>query len=247
MRTAIVFVSAAVLALGCKDKPKAQTVTTGSAGSQAATTGSAGSGSAPANPEAPNVLKLPKRTNTPPVKTTATGTRANWDKLAALDYSGFKKDVRNIADNGVDVRYTTEARPKLAVTVTANPCLDCPPMELEKWKPKLESLKMLLAPELRGEPDTIFELGATDLAGQPVIFTYQLGYKTGPDEQGQATFAYSHAYALYYNDGINSMRVVAEYKDDPTSKREDLVALAPREDLERIAKAFLDAFTHTWQ
>jgi hypothetical protein len=62
---------------------------------------------------------------------------------------------------------------------------------------------------------------------------------------GNPIGAFSDAYALYYNDGVNQIRVVAEYKDDPTT-REDMLAIAPKEDLERLAKAFLAAYTHAW-
>ena len=65
------------------------------------------------------------------------------------------------------------------------------------------------------------------------------------DDTGQPQGSYSNAYVLYFNDGINQIRVVAEYKDDAMS-REDMLKVAPREDLEKLAKSFLDAFTHAW-
>jgi hypothetical protein len=50
---------------------------------------------------------------------------------------------------------------------------------------------------------------------------------------------------LYYNDGVNKIRVVAEYKDDPAT-REEMLTVAPKEDLEKLGKAFFDAYTHAW-
>ena len=117
-------------------------------------------------------------------------------------------------------------------------------MDLEKWKAKGDAMKVLLAEDLRSLPDTIFEIGKTDLNGQPVIFTYQFGILSGKDENGP-TGSFSNAYALYYNDNVNQIRVVAEYKDD-WQTREDLMRIAPREDLEKLARAFLDAYTHAW-
>ena len=69
-------------------------------------------------------------------------------------------------------------------------------------------------------------------------------YQQGKDQNGPVG-AFSNAYALYYNDNVNQIRVVSEYKDD-WQTREDLMRIAPREDLEKLARAFLDAYTHAW-
>ena len=61
-----------------------------------------------------------------------------------------------------------------------------------------------------------------------VIATYQFGMLDGKDEQGQPQGAYSNAYAIYFNDAVNQIRVVAEYKDDWVT-RADMLAIAPRE------------------
>lgn len=242
------FVFVALIAFaGCKtDKQSSPTTGSGSAGSGSAAAGSnaTGSGSAAGSNDVGKgaVLKLPKSDGTPPKKTTKAIEQADVDRLAKLDFEGFEKTDRT-GGKSFEVRLTTP-RPRLAVTVTIAACFDCIPMELEKWQAKGDAMKVLLAEELRSLPDTVFELGKADLNGQPVIFTYQLGYTSGADQNGPVG-AFSNAYALYYNDNVNQIRVVAEYKDDWVA-REDMVRIAPREDLEKLARAFLDAYTHAW-
>ncbi len=245
MRIAVAFVALIAFA-GCKtDKTTKPATGSGSAGSDSAGSGSAavGSGSAGSN-DVPKgaVIKLPKGDGTPPAKTTKPIEQADVDRMIKLDWEGFEKTDRT-GGKTFEVRLTTP-RPRLAVTVTITPCFDCLPMDLEKWKAKGDAMKVLLAEELRNLPDTVFELGKTEINGQPVIFTYQLGYQSGEDQNGPVG-AFSNAYALYYNDNVNQIRVVAEYKDDWV-KREDMVRIAPREDLEKLARAFLDAYTHAW-
>ena len=244
MRTAV-FVALIAFA-GCKtDKPSQPATGSGSAGSGSAVGSNAsGSGSATGSNAVPKgaTIKLPKSDGTPPKKTTKPIDQADSERMLKLDWEGFEKTDRT---NGptFEVRLTT-ARPRLAVTVTVVPCFDCIPMDLEKWKAKGDAMKVLLAEELRNLPDTIFELGKADLNGQPVIFTYQFGMTKSEDKNGP-TGAFSNAYALYYNDNVNQIRVVSEYKDD-WQTREDLMRIAPREDLEKLARAFMDAYTHAW-
>lgn len=230
---------------GCKTDKTSQPATgSGSAGSAgsgssvAAGSGSAGSDDMPKG----DSIKLPKSDGTPPKKTTKPIEQADADRMIKLDFEGFEKTDRT-GGKTFEVRLTT-SRPRLAVTVTIVPCFDCIPMDLEKWKAKGDAMKVLLAEELRNLPDTVFELGKTEINGQPVIFTYQLGYTNGQDANGPVG-AYSNAYALYYNDNVNQIRVVAEYKDDWVA-REDMQRIAPREDLEKLARAFLDTYTHAW-
>jgi len=242
VRTAVAFLVIALV--GCKtDKTQQPTTGSGSAGSS---TGSnaVGSGSdvGSGGVGKGDAIKLPKSDGTPPKKTTTAIVQADVDRMAKLDWEGFQKTDRT-SGKAFEVRLTT-SRPRLAVTVTVAPCFDCVPMDLEKWKAKGDAMKGLLAEELRNLPDTVFELGKTELNGAPVIFTYQLGYQSGKDDNGPVG-AYSNAYALFYNDNVNQIRVVAEYKDDWVA-REDMLRIAPREDLEKLARAFLDAYPHAW-
>lgn len=255
MRTfAVSFVASLGLVLAaaaCKTDNKAKPATgSGSApapGSASAVGSASGSASSVAGSgsdlPAPEAVTLPKGDGTPPKKTTGKFDDAKFAKLAELDFPSFKKSVRN-TKNGFDVRFTTP-RPKIGTTVTITPCFDCAPMELDKWKARADGLKTLLAEELRNRPDTEWEIGTVDVHGQTVIYTYQVGHFFGKDEVGNPHGTYSDAYAMYFNDGTNQIRVVSEYQDDPVS-RADMLKIAPKEDLAKVAFAFFDAFTHAW-
>jgi hypothetical protein len=246
----------AILAAGCKtDKKAAPATGSGSAGSSAV--GSAtvdpvpvgsgsdlGSANSSAADPAPTPIKLPTNSGTPPNKTTAQLDDAQSGRMAALEFPGFKKEVRNDKALGMDVRYRTEARPILSITVKASRCIDCKPMKVEAWD-KEALLKDLVPIEVLRDKRTTFELGATDLNGAPAIFVYQLGSLTEKDDDQNTAAAYTNAYALFYNDGVNMIRVIASYKDQALDV-ESLQKVAPKEDLERLAKAFMDSFTHAW-
>jgi hypothetical protein len=241
VRTLVVSLSLLLFAAcGSKSTDKPATGS-GSAGSD--TKGGAGSaGSAGSAAEAPIVL--PKGDGTPPKKSTAKLTDPDFKRLAAIDHPPFLKRIRNTQD-GMDVRFTTP-RPKIGTTVTITPCFTCPPMTLEKWKEREDTdLKFLLGEDLRMRPDTLWEMGTVDLKGQTLVYTYHVGHFFGKDEEGNPHASYADAYALYYNDGINQIRVVSEYQDAPVS-REQMLQVAPKEDLAHLALGFLDFYTHAW-
>ena len=79
-----------------------------------------------------------------------------------------------------------------------------------------------------------------------MIYVYHLGQFIGKDENGNMNGAYSNAYILYHHDGTNFIRVVTEYIDDPVASKADLAKAVPRDQLERIGSAFLDAYTQAW-
>lgn len=238
MRNAILFV--AVIVSGCGDK-KTQPAKPGSGTGVASAAGDAG--------ETPqqNTLRLPKLAGTPAIKTTKPIDKAKAEELGKLEFDTFGRDTRLATDQGLDVRYTTKARPIIMVTVNAQKCFDCIPIDLEKWKAKTDSLKVLIGPELKDHKDTTFEMGVTEISGTSYLWTYHVGYNISPDPTTGMGGSYGTAYAIHYNDGVNMIRVVAEYKDDAPKSREDMVNLTPREDLEQIAKAFIDFFVHKWE
>ena len=236
MRTFCVSLCLVLLACGSKSSDKPATGS-GSAGSGSATGSAANAGSG-----AP--IALPKGDGTPPKKTAAKLTNPDFKRLSEFDHPPFLKRIRNTHD-GMDVRFTTP-RPKIGTTVTITPCFTCPPMVLEKWKEREDTdLKFLIGEDLRGRPDTTWEMGTVDLHGQTLVYTYQVGHFFGKDDDGNPHASYSDAYALYFNDGINQIRVVSEYQDAPVS-RQEMLTIAPKEDLARVALAFLDFYTHNW-
>jgi hypothetical protein len=237
----------ALLAGGCRDRsrPVEPTVEPPLLGS--------GSGSAPvsmptqAPPEPPKgaTITLPKGPvpRTQPAKTTAKLPAAMFEKLSQLDYDSFTKRVRRIDDKGVELVYTTKSRPFISAAVAVDHCFDCAKMDLDTWKAKTDALKAHIPLEIRDKPGVQFEVGATDLAGAPMIFTYQLG---AVGAKGSGDLTYTNVYILYYNDGVNQIRVNAAYADDIPKDPTAITRVVPREDLETVAKAFMDAFTHAW-
>lgn len=201
-----------------------------------------GSGAMRAAPD----LALPQGPGTPPLKTTRKLTRADFEKLATLEFPGFTKQQHGLNDVVFEVRQMTKDHPRLWATVTIEPCGadDCWPLDLDTWKKHEPDLKKLLG-DLAGAPDVDWEIGKAEIHGQPLIYTYQLGQHAGSGEGG-GTFMFSDAIALYYNDGVNKMRVVAEYKDDPVKSKEIMAKQAPKGDLEALAMSFLDVYTHAW-
>ena len=235
LRSRVCVVALAALAAGCRDKPKRQAPP-----ARAETDPGSGSGDK-ASPD----LALPAGPGTPPIKTTKPLVKDDFDRLTKLTYPRFAAEVHALNDKIVEVRQTTEDFPKIRAIITMEPCqyhaiTECRPLDLDKWKadPKL---KEVVHERLRDLPDTVFEVGKTDLLGTAMVFTYQLGYVWPQDGKG----AYMNSYALYWNDGINQIRVIAMYADDPADK-ETMLKKAPREDLEKVAKSFMDVYSHAW-
>jgi putative Mn2+ efflux pump MntP len=208
--------------------------------------------------------RLPKRSGRPPTRTRTPLEAAAYERLQGLTFPGFDARPRGVdAASGFEVRQITEGHPRIWATITISPCQprallgDCTAMSLEAWRARTPQLKQaLLHPDLIDAPDTVFEVATTAINGAQWIYQYQLaqtaparasdGSSTAQSARRQGEFAWSHAYVLYYNDGTNQIRVVAEYKDDPASSKEEMAQRVPREDLEDVAKAFADAYTQAW-
>ncbi len=200
-----------------------------------------------ANPTSKD-LQLPHGPGTPPVKTTAAMSTATMKHLQDLEFPGFQKELHGFQPRWMEVRQRTEDHPKIMLTISLQPCepdkdtiWKCIPLDLDQWQKRKDELMTIVNDKLRGAADTTFEIGKTDLHGAPMIYTYQLGYKV---EGGESN--YTDAYALYYNDGQNAVRVVAQYADDLTRTRADMEKLAPKSDLEKFAKSFMDVYTQAW-
>jgi hypothetical protein len=178
-------------------------------------------------------------------KTTAPHTKDDYERLAKLTYPSFELEQRLVGPKVFEVRQKTKDHPKLWATITIQPCLDCLPMEVDKWKANVENLKVMLAPPLKTAKNLHFEVGVLKLGAQDIVFSYQLATAEGAAEKGGASYSFTNALVAYYNDGVNQIRVVAEYKDDPDTF-DELKKKAPREDLAMLALAFIDVYTHAW-
>ena len=259
------------LEAGCQNAPPPPAAEAPSAAPEAAGSGDGFVGEsrrAPGPvPEAAHVT-LPRTTSAPPNRTMRPLPRKELARLAALEFPDFDRQERGLADRFVELRHTTKTRPILGVTITIEPCdvpgpgkparqtrtkraaapaHTCAPMELDAWKAKGDELKQFLSKQLAARPDTRFEVGTRDVLGAPAIFTYQLGADLGKDDSDQPVAAYSDAYILYYNDGVNQIRINASYLDDAVGGVERLAAIAPKEDLERLAVAFMSVYLHEWR
>jgi hypothetical protein len=98
-----------------------------------------------------------------------------------------------------------------------------------------------LAELVAAKPEAGSAAAPAPASADEVIVTQACKAVTGPG----LNYAFTDALALYYNDGINQIRVVAEYKDDPRSL-EELEKTAPKDDLAHLGLAFLDVYTHEW-
>lgn len=230
----IVVVSLLSLAAGCKDKPAKQ---------EPATTGSADIGSDGKRVPAPNLV-LPHADGTPPKKTTKPLTKPDFERLSKLEFPGFTLDVRTVGQNVLELRQKTQDHPRLWAVVTIKPCFECLPMDLAKWKAKEADLRALNLEVLKDASDIEWELGETELNGQKVIYTYQvgLGQKSSP---GGVEFSFTNNLYAYFNDGVNEIRVAAMYKDDPANK-DELKKRVPKDQLRALALSFMDVYTHAW-
>ena len=241
-----------VLALGCQADRSAPPAPIGA--TKPAEVGSARAPAPPVPSGVPGHVTLPRSPDTPPRRTTRPLGRKELERLSAFEFPDFRRQDRGTTDRATEFRHTTTTRPALGVTVVIEPCdrdatspRACPAMALEVWQARRDELLKTLPVDLAARPDTRFELGARDVAGAPAIYTYQLGALFGTDDKGQPVGSYSDAYVLYYNDGINQIRVTAAYLDDAVGGIDHLVAIAPREDLEKLAVAFLDFYVHAWR
>jgi len=195
-------------------------------------------------------IKLPALSGKPPVKTTSPITPAQLKQLAALTFDEFSLEATEYPVS-VAIRQRAQLRPKISINILIAPCNEtnfkCLPMTLDAWRgdqAKLEE-KMVNA-DLLKRRDTIFELGASSIAGVPLIYTYQAGQSFGQDETGQSTGTYSLAYALHYNDGVNMLRVIVTFSDDPRPTLAEMRRAMPRDFMEKAAAAFLDAYGQAW-
>lgn len=215
----------------------------------------------------PAHVRLPRSPDTPLHRTIRPLGRKELERLAAIELPDFEREDRGTTDESTELRHTTVTRPTLGVTIRIEPCGHpappprdkrsaarapnppphaCLAMELAAWQAQAAQLEQALPAELRARPDTRFELGTRDLGGATAIYTYQLGAFFGNDDKGQPAGNYSDAYILYYNDGVNQIRVTAAYLDDAVGGIDHLLAVAPPEDLEKLAVAFLELYVHEW-
>jgi hypothetical protein len=198
---------------------------------------------------APTHVRLPRSPDTPARRTLRPLRGLQLGKLAAIEFPDFERQERDVTDRMVEFRHTTRTRPRIGVTVTLGPCprpRACPSMQLARWNARRNALLHELPATLAARADTRFEIATRRIAGAPAISIYELGYSGGTDDKDQPAADYIDAYVVYYNDGVNQMRVMAHYLDDAVGGIDQMLAIAPREDLEKLAVAFASYYLHAW-
>jgi hypothetical protein len=193
--------------------------------------------------------------------------------LSSFEFKDFVREDGGTTDEAVEIRHTTTTRPRFGVTVRIDRCptaapagsrrararhverekpvtadaRPCLPMQLPVWEERRDELKQFMSSDLAMRSDTRFDIGARKVDGATAISTYQLGHLFALDDRNKTVALSSTAYALYYNDGVNRIRVMANYLDDAVPTRGQLVDLAPPRELERMAVAFTRFYLHHWQ
>lgn len=233
MRTYLLVLALSVIASSCKGKPKPQEAP--------------GSGKVEKQGSQGHDVGLPHADGSPPKHTTAPVKPETFKKMSELTFPGFNLDVRSSTDKYLWVYQKTPDSPVVRASIHIWPCVhegkDCWPMDAEVWKKDhMGELQQYLTPKLKEAKDTQFEVGMTDVYGEKMIYTYQLGEVLGGDHN-----EFTNCYILWWNDGVNEIRVLAEFKDDLMKSKEDMIKAVPRETLENTAKSFLDVYTHHWQ
>jgi hypothetical protein len=171
--------------------------------------------------------------------------RGQLARLAAIEHADFARQDRGGSATAIEVRHITRTRPVLGVTVQIASCGPCSPIDSSAQH--RAQIRAELPPTLRDRPETRVELATEQIAGMTALASYQLGAAFGSDPHGQPAGDYVDAYALDYNDGVNRIRVTASYLDDAVGGVDRLLAIAPPEDLEKLAVAFLSFYLHAWQ
>jgi len=193
--------------------------------------------------------------------------------LSSFEFKDFVREDGGSTEEAVEVRHTTKTRPTLGVTVRIDRCpgaapgvsrsrrarrIDrekpvttdqrpCLPMQVPQWLARRDELKQFMNSDLAVRSDTQFDIGARKVDGATAISTYQLGHLFARDDRNQTVALSSTAYALYYNDGVNRIRVMASYLDDAVPTRNKLIELAPPRELEKMAVAFTSFYLHQWR
>jgi hypothetical protein len=182
----------------------------------------------------------------PPLKTTAKFGFPDYDKLSKLAWPGYHAGIHQNDALGLQVKHLTETRPKMAVLVLVSQCTTCVPMDLAQWLPLKDKMRGAIPAIVRDQPDTSYEMGEVTVDGLKMINTYALGLHWTGEQVGNNIGGFVNAYTLYYNDGINAIRVVASYGDDGVATKEQLTKVLTREKLAKAAADFMAQYLAVW-
>jgi hypothetical protein len=113
-------------------------------------------------------------------------------------------------------------------------------MQLDTWRAEADALRVTIPPDLRDRSEgTSFEVTSVSLGSAPAIATYQLAIAPG-------TSLFDQAVVVYFNDGVNQLRVMARYAGPPPHKDGLIEDAVERHELEQLALAIADRCATTW-
>ncbi|HEX4423707.1 MAG TPA: hypothetical protein VH165_37610 [Kofleriaceae bacterium] len=197
-------------------------------------------------------VQLPRSPDAPLSYATRPIDRDALARLAAIEFPDFERQGSHATESTARVRHVTRTRPILGVTVELTRCAKpCPAISTARWVARRdEVIELALPATLVRRPDTRFELGGVTVAGVPALYSYALGSTGASDTtaaQGQPSETYVDSYTLDYRDGVTQFHVAASYLDDAVGGVDRLLAIAPPEDLQKLATAFLSFYLHECQ
>ena len=193
---------------------------------------------ADARPSEPSRIAL-RASGKPPVKTTKPIARDQLTKLSQLELAGLTKTVRKLDDAFLDVEYRHE-EPRLVIRVAIQPCLRCLPMQVDRWRAEADALRLTIPPDLRDRSDTTFEIEPISIGGASAIATHQFAFV------GKEAPSFDHAVTMYFNDGVNQIRVIASYDGTVVDSHAEMENVVTRRELEQLAVAVLDRLVQAW-
>jgi len=169
--------------------------------------------------------------------------RATFEEISKLDFNGATTTVLELTDDSLALKVMPMGEPATAATIRLSRCLNCVAMDRAQWEARVPELRQLLPKELRDLPETVFELGDVSISGEKTIYVHQVGVYAigGTGGQTLQRAMNTHAYTVYWNDGVNQAQIVAKDASLPDSATvEVLAAKVPRDTLGKLAG---DAFT----
>ena len=159
--------------------------------------------------------------------------KAKLDAIAKINFGDAKVDVLPSKENALQLKIAhTKTEPAMTATLDVGPCKNCLPMDLTQWQAHAAEMRALEDENIRDKEDTVFEIGDAMVGSTKTIYTHTAGLDMKPGE----SFTAAHNYTLYWNDGVNQVRVKVKDASLPSSQTvAELLAKAPKEKLAAIA------------
>lgn len=168
-----------------------------------------------------------------PVPAGAPVDKAKLDEIEKMSFGDAKVDVMSSKESSIQLKIAhAKTEPAMTATLDVGPCKNCLPMDLKQWQAHAAEMRALEDENIRDREDTVFEIGEAMAGSYKTIYTHTAGLDVRPGE----SFTAAHNYTLYWNDGVNQVRVKVKDASMPSSQTvAELVAKAPMEKLAALA------------